>query len=195
MNARLVVGLGNPGPRYRETRHNLGFMVVDKLAGEARLKFRPGPGEAVVAEVAQTAVPYVLAKPETYMNRSGDAVRVLAERFIGSEVERLLVIHDDLDIEMGSVRMVRNGGSGGHRGVASVIESLNTDQFPRLKMGIGRPERGEAPEEFVLSPFYTGQRALAARQVALGAEAVIIWVKEGLENAMNLVNSPAWAQF
>lgn len=195
MKAKLVVGLGNPGPRYKETRHNLGFMVVDKLAEETRSGFRPGPGKSMVAEVEGAAFPYVLAKPETYMNSSGDAVRVLAERYIGSDVERLLVVHDDLDLDMGTLKLVRHGGSGGHRGVASVIEKLQTEMFPRLKMGIGRAERGEDPEEFVLSRFYPGQRGLAARQVDLGAEAVIIWLKEGLENAMNLVNSPSWAHF
>lgn len=189
-----MVGLGNPGPRYRETRHNLGYMVVDRLAKEAGLKFRPGPGEALVADAAGTPAPCVLAKPTTFMNLSGDAVRVLAGRYIGSDTKRLLVVHDDLDLMMGSIKLVRSGGSGGHRGVASVIAGLDTDRFPRLKMGIGRPERGETSEEYVLGKFYPGQKGRLPEYIGLGAEAVIIWLKEGLENAMNLVNSPSWAQ-
>lgn len=189
-----MVGLGNPGPRYENTRHNLGFMVVDRLAHEAGAGFKAGPGGSLVAEITVAGGPLLLAKPQTFMNASGRAVSVLVGRYLDSDADGLLVIHDDLALEWGRIRLVRGGGPGGHRGVTSVIGALGHDAFPRLKIGIGRPERGEDPERYVLDGFYPGQRSGLARQIGLGAEAAVIWAIEGLEKAMNLVNSPTWAE-
>jgi PTH1 family peptidyl-tRNA hydrolase len=184
----LVVGLGNPGKTYQHTRHNVGFMVVDRLAGAHSIKVTRerlyslwGPGDIVGHKV-------ILAKPQTFMNRSGQAVSALMAYF-KLAMEDLLVIHDDLDLEFGRMKIVRDGGTGGHRGIRSIHETLGEDRYVRLKVGTGKPRFDEAVEDYVLSPWYEDQRSQVAEIVDSAAAAVAVIFSDGLEKAMTVFNA------
>jgi PTH1 family peptidyl-tRNA hydrolase len=191
----LVLGLGNPGPRYAETRHNFGFFVVDRLAADARASFRAGPGPVVVCPLSSGRGPGLLAKPTVFMNRSGVAARSLLARWGEVPFSRLLVVIDDLDLPLGRIRFRREGGDGGHQGLSSVIEELETEDFPRLRVGIGRP--GAAAEEdvvdWVLEPFPEEERDLVTGVTDRAAEGVRVFATEGIEAAMNRFNAPRTA--
>jgi PTH1 family peptidyl-tRNA hydrolase len=180
-----VVGLGNPGPRYEATRHNMGFLVVDRLAsrgGDAG-PWRQTCG-SVAAEASCGGEPVLLAKPQTFMNRSGEALRALAER-TGLEPDRILVVHDDLDLPFGRLRVRIGGGAGGHNGIRSAVESLGTGEFIRLKVGIGRPEPGGDVVEFVLSPFAPEEQAELPDLLGRAADVLGSIIVEGPLRAMN----------
>jgi len=178
----LVVGLGNPGPRYAETRHNLGFWVVDRIAREERLAWRQ-QGRAFTTRWGRGW----LMKPTTFMNASGEAVAPFV-RYYKIEPERLLVVHDDLDLPLGRMRLRRGGSAGGQKGVRSIIEQLGTDGFDRLRLGIGRPPAGRDAAGWVLSKFSPEERPLADRVAAAAVEAVRVWRDEGLEAAQQRFN-------
>ncbi|MCL6614927.1 MAG: aminoacyl-tRNA hydrolase [Firmicutes bacterium] len=183
----LLVGLGNPGVRYAHTRHNAGFLIVDELARGLGGRFTSHPARALVARVALEGEEALLVKPQTYMNASGTAVAPLVHAY-GVPFGRLLVILDDLDLPLGTLRFRRKGSAGGHRGLASIIASLGTEDFPRLRVGVGRP-RGEAAE-YVLSPFTDEERGVFSATVERAVEGVHVFVREGLEAAMNRFNGP-----
>ncbi len=181
---KIIFGLGNPGVRYRKTRHNIGFQIVDRLAekyhihlSSKRFKSLYGKGWIDVKEV-------ILAKPMTYMNRSGEAVRE-ALNFFRLSVEDLIIVHDDLDLPFGRLRFKRKGGDGGHQGVRSITESLNQNNFLRLKVGIGRPPEGMEPSEYVLSPFDEIEQSKLEEVILRGVESIEVLLREGLERAMN----------
>lgn len=185
--AWLVVGLGNPGPRYAGTRHNIGRAAVEELArrhgvdvGTQRFNARFGLGQ-----VADTRL--CLAQPLTYMNLSGQAVAPLA-RFYQVPPEKVLVVFDDLDLPLGKVRLRSGGGSGGHNGLTSVLASLGTREVPRVRLGIGRPPPGWDAADFVLARFTAQEQAEAANLAEVGADAVEAVVRNGLESAMNAFN-------
>ncbi len=178
----LVVGLGNPGPRYAETRHNLGFWVVDRLAREERLAWKQ-QGRAFTTRWGSGW----LMKPTTFMNASGEAVAPFV-RYYKIDPERLLVVHDDMDLPLGRMRLRRGGSAGGQKGVRSIIEQLGTDRFDRLRLGIGRPPAGWDAAGWVLSKFAPEERRVADRVVAAAAEAVRIWRDQGLEAAQQRFN-------
>lgn len=183
---KLVVGLGNPGTRYRLTRHNLGFMVVDALADRWRVTVggkRHG-AELGTAQFASERV--LLAKPQTYMNASGEAVGKL-RRLHRLEPSDVLAIYDDLDLPLGRVRLRGEGGAGGHNGVASLIGVLGKG-FPRLRIGIGRPPGGADPVEFVLESFTAAERDTVDDAVGRATLGVESWLQEGLERTMNSLN-------
>ncbi|MCR4419069.1 MAG: aminoacyl-tRNA hydrolase [Clostridia bacterium] len=148
---RLVVGLGNPGRRYRRTRHNLGFAAVELLAARLGAGSWRREGRAEVAGLVLAGREIVLAKPITFMNLSGEAVVPLVSR-LGAAPEEVVLVHDDLDLPAGKIRVRPQGSAGGHRGVASVLESLGTDRVGRVKLGIGRPPPGVDPADYVLEP-------------------------------------------
>ncbi len=148
----LLVGLGNPGPRYAQNRHNVGFRTVEALAEAHRLSFSRTEHQAETAHGHIEGERVVLAKPQTWMNESGRAVGALS-RFYKVDPQDILVIYDDLDIALGTLRFRSNGSSGGHRGVQSIIEHLSTDDFPRLRVGIGRPPGQMDPAAYVLQNF------------------------------------------
>jgi PTH1 family peptidyl-tRNA hydrolase len=194
---KLVVGLGNPGRRYADTRHNLGWRVIDELARAWRLedeKVRCGglllAGGAVTRKRAQRPSGNVqLFKPLTYMNESGCAVADLV-RECGVDLRDILVVLDDLNLPLGLLRMRAGGSAGGHRGVESVMLHLGTEEFPRLRLGIG-PLPAEGPgRDFVLSPFEPEEVPLVERLIEQAARAAECWVKEGLEAAMCRYNGP-----
>jgi PTH1 family peptidyl-tRNA hydrolase len=184
----LVVGLGNPGKAYEQTRHNVGFLVVDRLA-EAhsitvrRQRFHSLWGKGVIARH-----PVILAKPQTFMNRSGQALAAL-KAYFELAAQDLLVIHDDLDVGFGRIKIVRAGGAGGHRGVQSVHQVLASDSYVRVKVGIGRPKFHEAIEDYVLSPWYEDQRDQVIEIVDSAAAAVTAVFTDGLEKTMTMVNA------
>jgi PTH1 family peptidyl-tRNA hydrolase len=183
---RLIVGLGNPGPAYAETRHNVGFWVVEELAAEAGLKFRRR-GEVSSATGRLSGQTVTLAKPQTYMNRSGPAVAALISD-LGLDLSDVIVVHDDLDLAVGRLRMKSRGGAGGHNGVLSIIEALGSDRFARVKIGVGRPPAGEEAEDYVLSAVPPGERSILDETVQRAAQAVECWIADGVMTAMNRFN-------
>ena len=183
----IVVGLGNPDDRYLATRHNVGFQVVDEVARRRSVSWRQEDSIACLAKGSLAGRRLLLVKPLTYMNRSGMAVNRVLDR-CGVAAQNMIVVHDDLDLPVGRIRVVRGGGAGGHRGVLSIIESLGEQGFPRIKLGIGRPLEGEAVEDFVLTPPYEGDAERFRAMISKAADAVQMAVKEGIEAAMNVFN-------
>jgi len=188
----IVVGLGNPGPRYRGTRHNLGHDVVRDLAARLRISLRED-GWAITGQGRLGAGHVVLAIPETYMNESGQAVQDVIRRRRRRPAD-LLVVHDDLDLLLGHLRLRPEGGAGGHNGVRSVIEVLGTGAFARLRIGIGRPPAGIDPTEFVLQRFTPEERRAIDPAIARAAEAATVVARQGLAAAMNQFNRRAVAE-
>jgi peptidyl-tRNA hydrolase, PTH1 family len=183
---KLVVGLGNPGPRYRRTRHNLGFRVVDLLARrwDVVIGGRRHEAESGVGEVA--GVRAVLAKPLTFMNCSGEAVAKL-RRSYRLAVDEVVAVYDDLDLPLGRVRVRADGSAGGHNGVASLIAVLGKG-FPRVRIGIGRPPGGGDPVGYVLERFTAEEEAVMEPALDRAASAVETLVRDGLGRAMNAFN-------
>jgi PTH1 family peptidyl-tRNA hydrolase len=186
----LVVGLGNPGSRYERTRHNAGFLVLDVLAARAGGSFR-APGalqrRADVLEARPAGVPAVLAKPRSFMNESGGAV-VAVSRFYKIPVERIVVVHDDLDLPFGSLRLKRGGGDGGHNGLRSLTSALGSKEYVRVRFGIGRPPGRQDPADFVLREFGSVERRELGVQLERAADAVEAVLADGLEAAQNEYN-------
>ena len=183
----LVAGLGNPGPAYVRTRHNVGFAVVERLAAAAAAGFVSGPFETQLTLVSLSSVPVLLLKPQTFMNRSGAAVAGWLAR-LGLPPARMIVVHDDLDLPAGRLRIVTAAGSGGHRGVASIQDWLGTTEFGRVRVGIGRPEVGEDAAGRVLTEVAPEESAALAGAVARAADAVRCLILEGPGPAMNRYN-------
>jgi len=186
----LIVGLGNPGKEYARHRHNVGFQVVDALARAHSLRFSRQKGaKAHVAEGQIGGQHVILAKPQTFMNASGQAVSRLA-RAHRVPPERVLVVYDELDLPLGRLRMRPEGGSGGHKGMRSIIDVLGTQAFPRLRVGIDRPPGRMDPADYVLQPFDREQQPFAAEALTLAVEAVECWLAEGIVAAMDRFNRP-----
>jgi PTH1 family peptidyl-tRNA hydrolase len=186
----LIVGLGNPGSDYAGHRHNVGFQIVDALAESHGLAFaRHKKAKARVAEGKIGERTVLLAKPQTFMNLSGRSVlRLSREREIPPE--HILVVCDDLDLPLGRLRIRPKGGSGGHKGLRSIIELLDSQDFARLRIGIDRPTGGLDPAEYVLQPFAEEDRALAADILERATQAVETWLEDGIVAAMDRFNSP-----
>ena len=184
----LVVGLGNPGKAYSLHRHNLGFMVVDKLAEEKGGSWQRHREKALVCQIRIEESPAVLVKPQTYMNLSGRAVAPILGK-LHADPARMIVIHDDLDLVPGSVRIKSGGGDGGHKGVRSIADSLRFRDFIRVRMGIGRPPEGVPADEFVLSRFTREEAAHLKDHVSRGERAVRLILTLGLEQARNMIHS------
>ncbi len=182
---KIVVGLGNPGREYAETRHNIGFMVVERLARVAGAAGWKRRFQSELCEVVIDGERVVLAKPQTYMNLSGHAVRQIVHWY-RVPVSDLLIIYDDLDLPFGVLRMRARGSAGGHRGLASVIEQLGTQEIPRLRVGIGRGP-GEATAH-VLSRFSPDEAAQLPLILDRAVEAVRLWLTGGITAAMNEIN-------
>lgn len=177
----LVVGLGNPGPDYSNTRHNIGFMVVEELTHRLGASFRAHKSRALVAEgrLGPGAPKLILAQPQTFMNLSGGPVSALS-RFYGISAGRIVAIHDELDIPFGAVRLKFGGGEGGHNGIRDIVKALVSKDFYRVRVGIGRPPgRGDAAA-FVLKPFTAVERKELPFLVQDGADAVQMLILEGL---------------
>jgi PTH1 family peptidyl-tRNA hydrolase len=183
----VIVGLGNPGPRYERTRHNAGFLLVGELAAAHGIAIRQERHGALVGDGGIGAHRCLLALPQTYMNRSGDSVRRLLS-FTGLEPGALVVVHDDMDLPLGRLRLRRGGGAGGHRGIASLLEHLGSPDFTRLKIGVGRPPDGVPAEGYVLQEFAASERDTLGDTLARGVAALEVFLARGLEAAMNACN-------
>jgi PTH1 family peptidyl-tRNA hydrolase len=180
---KLIVGLGNPGKRYEATRHNLGFLIVDRIAAQIGIALDHRLHDALVGSGAIEGEKIVLAKPQAYMNRSGSVVAGLLREF-ALPTDALVVINDDLDLPFGRIRIRPSGSAGGHRGLASITESLAGAAFCRVRVGIGRPPEGADPAEYVLEPFIAAESEQLSDIVDRGAESVKCLVRSGLERAM-----------
>jgi PTH1 family peptidyl-tRNA hydrolase len=180
----LVVGLGNPGPKYAGTRHNVGFAVVERLAARAGERFKAHRGLADVAAGRLAGSRVVLAKPRSYMNVSGGPVASVL-RYYGVPVEALIVVHDDLDLGLGTVRLKRGGGEGGHNGLRSISQSIGTRDYLRARFGIGRPPGRMDPADYVLRRFSAAERTEVDLAVELCADAVEALLADGLEPTQN----------
>jgi len=183
----LIVGLGNPGPDYRQNRHNVGFMVVDSLASALDISIQRVEMRALVGKGLLDGERLILAKPQTYMNQSGQAVASLA-RFYKIPQEQLLVIHDDLDLPFGTLRLRPFGGTGGQRGMESIVEKLGTRSFPRLRVGIGRPPGRMDPADYVLHNFNPDQQEFLPELLDRAVRAIQRFVLKDIETAMNEFN-------
>ena len=182
---KLIVGLGNPGQAYRWTRHNMGFLLVEELAKEASIPFAHRRFQAVFGRGALAGQEVLLAKPLTFMNLSGEAVSRLLH-FFRIPPEDLIIVHDDLDLSPGKIRIRLQGSHGGHQGVKSIIDALGKNSFTRLKIGIGRPDDPrQDPAHFVLAPLSREEREFFKEAVEKGAGAVEVLLLEGPEAAMN----------
>ena len=184
----LVIGLGNPGPQYEKTRHNIGFVVADVLAarlgGSFKVHKRSG-AEIITGRLGNR--PVVVAKPRTYMNESGRHVGPLAKFYSVSPAD-VIVIHDELDIDFGKIRLKLGGGEGGHNGLRSVVNALGTKDFQRVRIGIGRPPGRKDPADFVLENFSAAERKELSAICEQAADATELLIETGLEPAQNLVH-------
>jgi PTH1 family peptidyl-tRNA hydrolase len=181
------VGLGNPGPQYRGTRHNAGADFIEVLSRRHRISLDVAKYRSLTGRGEIAGLPCLLALPQTYMNLSGQAVKRLLS-FTNTPVSSLVVAHDDLDLPNGTIRLRAGGGAGGHRGVASLIDHLQDPGFVRLKIGIGRPPPGRDAEGFVLGKFTFAERALVAGAIDKGVLAMEMLLTEGIDKAMSLFN-------
>ncbi len=183
---KIIVGLGNPGKRYEATRHNIGFMTIDEIARIKRVSIRE-TGEGYLSGSSNAeGEEVILAEPMTYMNRSGEAVRRLLADHKGSHQD-LVVIHDDMDMVLGRVRIKTKGGHGGHNGVSSIIDRIGTNRFIRVKIGIGR-RPGVDPADFVLGRFDKDELAIVDDTVRRAAEVALYIVSNDIKDAMNRYN-------
>lgn len=184
---KIIVGLGNPGRTYERTRHNAGFMAVDKLSAILQRESTQEKHHALIDKARIDSEEVVLVKPQTYMNDSGRAVAAIL-RDAYRTVSDLIVLHDDLDLPLGSVRVKIGGGHGGHNGLRSIIEYVGSSDFIRVRIGINRPALNMDAADYVLSPFFAEERLAVSEAVAKAAEAVRNIVVEGLSRAMDIVN-------
>lgn len=185
----LIVGLGNPGREYENTRHNIGFRCADAIADASDLRReRRKRSNAIIAEGAVAGRRVLIAKPQTFMNRSGSAVQGLAA-FYKIAPEHILVIYDDLDLPVAALRIRSQGGSGGHRGMADIIRKLGTQAFPRIRFGIGRPPGRMDPAAYVLQRFAPAEEQPVAQAVEQVVAAVTLWLSEDINAAMNQFNT------
>lgn len=183
---KLIVGLGNPGTRYAHSRHNVGFIVVERFAHAQALRFARKKFNAEIAEGNIGAARVLIAKPQTFMNLSGAAVGKLYAFYKITPAD-LLVVYDDLDLPLGKLRLRPKGSAGGHHGMESIIARIGTADFARLRVGIGRPNPN-ADIDHVLGAFNRDERAVMDETFARAAEALAVWVDEGIDAAMNKFN-------
>ncbi len=183
----LIAGLGNPGPDYRFTRHNMGFRILEAWAGNLGVRLSGRRFQSGSARTMFLGRSLVLLCPMTFMNRSGEAVQACAH-YYRVEKKDILIVHDDLDLALGRVRIAAGGGAGGHKGVASVIRHLGSPEMPRLKVGIGRPGQRQEVDDYVLSEFSREEQELVVQVIQMGVRACEVFVLEGVDAAMNAVN-------
>lgn len=183
---RAIIGLGNPGQKYKDTRHNVGFMVADALVKV--LKCNNKYKEKAFSHIYECPdYDVIIAKPQTYMNLSGNAVLNILEDY-NLKPNEILVIYDDLDLNLGTIRLRTKGSSGGHNGLKSIISMIKTEEFPRLRIGIGRPAKKEEVSDYVLSPFTKEEKFIIDRVIATSTECILNVLKYGIEKSMNSCN-------
>jgi PTH1 family peptidyl-tRNA hydrolase len=189
----LIVGLGNPETKYELTRHNAGFLALDHFAATHSLELHGARWQGLYCRSRVKGARVILLKPQTYMNRSGECVSRFAH-YYKIAPKQILVLHDDLDLARGRIKVTARGGAGGHNGIRSIIRHLGTQDFSRVKIGIGRPEATEngraiSVERYVLSRFSDREQAIVNDQLAIAAEAVLLFISDGIDACMNRINS------
>lgn len=184
----LIIGLGNPGKRYRLTKHNVGFRIVDRFAENKGIKLKRRLGKFQVGEGRVGTERVVIAKPLTYMNRSGVVVQKLIKE-LGIPLDHLVVVHDDLDLGCGRIKIKEGGGHGGHKGVSSIIEQVGSPDFLRVKVGIDKPERPDEGADYVLAPFDNEQLPLMEESMEQAAKAIESIIVAGKDKAMSMYNA------
>ena len=183
----MIAGLGNPGPKYKETRHNVGFQVIDQISRELGVRLGGRRFQSRYIRTKLDGKDVILLCPATFMNLSGKSIKGCAD-YYKLKTENILIVHDDLDLPVGRIKVVRQGGSGGHKGVKSVFEHFGRGQFSRVKIGIGRPKFGETTEDYVLSAFYDDQKEKMEMVIQMSARACRLFVSDGIEYTMNQIN-------
>lgn len=187
MDRFLIVGLGNPGREYAGSRHNIGFHCVGEFARLHNLSFSRMHQRALIADGRAAGQRVVLAKPQTFMNLSGESVGTLV-RFYKLPLENLIVVHDDLDLPLGTVRLRKKGGAGGQKGMRNIIQHLGTNEFARIRVGIGRPPGRMDPADYVLQKFKDGELPVVEDVTGRVIDALETWLREGIEIAMSRYN-------
>ena len=185
--AFLIIGLGNPGAEYRQNRHNIGFMVIDQLAQVLSIPLQRVKFKAITGTGKFEGRRVILAKPQTYMNASGESVGPLS-RYFKVPLNQLMVVHDDLDIPFGSLRIRPMGGTSGQKGMKSIVEKLGSQDFPRMRIGIGRPPGRMDPADYVLQNFKNDELATRDEVLDSATAAIKLFILEGLDRAMNTFN-------
>lgn len=183
----LIAGFGNPGREYRNTRHNVGFKVIDSLVSEFNTKLTKVQFKAMIGSAELDNAHIILAKPQTFMNLSGQAVASLI-RFYKIPLDHVIVAHDDIDLPLGTIRIRPGGGSGGQKGLASTIEKLGTQDFPRMRIGIGRPSGSQEAAGYVLQEFSTADEKILIDVLPTAVQAIRTFISDGLETAMTRFN-------
>ena len=184
---KCIVGLGNPGLEYKSTKHNIGFAVVEALAKDNKIRMKQARHFSVSGKGKVAGIDVLLVLPQTFMNLSGNAVGELLGREV-KNVEDLLVVCDDINLELGKIRLKKQGSSGGHKGLESIIHTLKRDDFPRLKIGIATEVHKGDITHYVLTPFKRRQHRNAAHAVAMARDAVVSMIEDGIDTAMNRYN-------
>jgi len=188
----LLIGLGNPGREYLNTRHNMGFLLVDQLARQLNARGMKVQSKAIVIEARYGETRLLLAKPQTYMNLSGQAAQGLIH-FYKLPLERVMVAHDDLDLPLGTLRLRPGGGAGGQKGMKSILEQVGAPNFARLRLGIGRPPGRMDAAAYVLQAFSQAENEVVNETLQRAAQATLTWMTDGLNAAMNQFNAEAKA--
>lgn len=189
---KLIVGLGNPGFRYRNTRHNAGFLVLKELAAKLRISLKEKKYRGILGKGCIGPEEVMLFLPQTYMNLSGEAVKEIATRH-NVPLAEMLVVYDDMDLDFGSLRLREEGGGGGHKGLESIIKNIGSNAFPRLRFGIGRSGRQAEASEYVLSGFSSDERKFLKTLIKEAANCVVMWAEEGPATAMTKFNNRQFA--
>lgn len=190
MPLKLIVGLGNPGPGYANTRHNLGFMAVDALAGRLGARFDKEKHQGLLAEARHKTHSLLLLKPQTFMNLSGNCVAQVARNKIFDPAD-VLVVTDDIHLPLGRLRLRAGGSAGGHNGLKSIIERLGTQDFHRMRMGVGDNREGKDLADHVLAKLRPEERPAVEEACERAVEGILMWLELGLEAAMNKINAAA----
>lgn len=183
----LIAGLGNPGKEYRETRHNIGFMSVDRIAERLGVSFTRTQSKALITDALYQRQRIYLAKPQTFMNASGQAIGALL-KFYKIPHENLLVIYDDVDLPFETIRIKPSGGSAGHLGMMNIIQQLGTQDFPRLRLGVGRAYKSRQAGDYVLKPFSKEESEFLSAYIDRAADAALAYIMEGIDQAMTEYN-------
>ena len=186
-NTFLLIGLGNPGREYKDTRHNFGFMLIDRIAVRLNARGMKVQSKAIVMNTTHEERKLILAKPQTFMNLSGQSVQGLVH-FYKIPLTNVMILSDDLDIPFGTVRIRASGGPGGQRGLSSILEKLGTKDVPRMRLGIGRPPGRMDPSAYVLQHFSRDEMQTLSEVLDHGVEATLAFVTHGLNKAMNEFN-------
>ncbi len=186
-NIKVIIGLGNPGSKYDNTKHNIGFDVIDYISHQYNISINKVKFKSIIGEGKIDGERVILVKPQTYMNLSGESVREIIEWY-KLPVGNIIIIFDDIDLNMGKIRVRPKGSAGSHNGMKSVIYQIQDDNFPRIRIGIGRPPEGWDLADYVLSKFGADDRKIMDESVKNAAKAVEIIIKSGVDSAMNLIN-------